>query len=82
MNFATPTTKFIVKQALANYDSAYKIKSVCLRYFSAAGADPEGLLGERHDPETHLIPLVLQKASGRGTSISVFSLDYDSPDGT
>ncbi len=75
-------TKLMVEQALADYDRAYGIKSVCLRYFNASGADPEGLLGERHDPETHLIPLVLQVASGRRQHISVFGLDYDTPDGT
>ncbi len=72
----------MVEQALADYDRAYGFKSVCLRYFNAAGADPEGQLGERHDPETHLIPLVLQAASGRRPHISVFGQDYDTPDGT
>jgi len=75
-------TKLVVEQALADYDRAYQLKSVCLRYFNAAGADPEGELGERHDPETHLIPLVLQAASGRRPAISVFGRDYDTPDGT
>lgn len=75
-------TKLMVEQALADYDKAYGFKSVCLRYFNAAGADPEGQLGERHDPETHLIPLVLQAASGRRANISVFGRDYDTPDGT
>jgi UDP-glucose 4-epimerase len=75
-------TKLMVEQALADYDKAYGFKSVCLRYFNAAGADPEGQLGERHDPETHLIPLVLQAASGRRPNISVFGRDYDTPDGT
>lgn len=75
-------TKLMVEQALADYDRAYGLKSVCLRYFNAAGADPEGQLGERHDPETHLIPLVLQAASGRRPSISVFGRNYDTPDGT
>ncbi|WP_341686723.1 UDP-glucose 4-epimerase GalE [Limnohabitans sp.] len=75
-------TKLMVEQALADYDRAYGFKSVCLRYFNAAGADPEGQLGERHDPETHLIPLVLQAASGRRANISVFGRDYDTPDGT
>jgi UDP-glucose 4-epimerase len=72
----------MVEQLLADYDKAYGMKSVCLRYFNAAGADPEGQLGERHDPETHLIPLVLQAASGRRANISVFGNDYDTPDGT
>ena len=75
-------TKLMVEQALADYDRAYDFKSVSLRYFNAAGADPEGQLGERHDPETHLIPLVLQAASDRRPNISVFGRDYDTPDGT
>ena len=75
-------TKLMVEQLLADYDTAYGMKSVCLRYFNAAGADPEGQLGERHDPETHLIPLVLQAASGKRSHISVFGYDYDTPDGT
>ncbi len=75
-------SKLMVEQALADYDKAYGIKSVCLRYFNAAGADPDGQLGERHNPETHLIPLVLQAASGRRPHISVFGRDYDTPDGT
>lgn len=75
-------TKLMIEQALADYDRAYGLRSVCLRYFNAAGAHPDGLLGERHDPETHLVPLVLQAASGRRPSISVFGRDYDTPDGT
>jgi len=55
---------------------------VSLRYFNAAGADPDGLLGECHEPETHLLPLVLQAASGRRAAITVFGRDYDTPDGT
>jgi len=75
-------SKLMVEQLLPDYDRAYGIKSICLRYFNAAGADPEGQLGERHDPETHLIPLVLQVASGRRPHISVFGRDYDTVDGT
>lgn len=75
-------SKLMVEQALADYDRAYGLKSVCLRYFNAAGAHPDGLLGERHEPETHLIPLVLQAASGRRPDITVFGRDYDTPDGT
>lgn len=75
-------SKWMVEQMLADFDRAHGLKSVCLRYFNAAGADPSGLLGERHDPETHLIPLVLQAASGRRPHISVFGRDYDTPDGT
>ena len=72
----------MVEQVLADYDRAYGLKSVSLRYFNAAGADPEGELGERHLPETHLIPLVLQAASGRRPHIAVYGRDYDTPDGT
>ncbi len=75
-------SKLMVEQILADFDHAYGLKSVCLRYFNAAGADPEGELGERHLPETHLVPLVLQAASGRRENITVFGTDYDTPDGT
>jgi UDP-glucose 4-epimerase len=75
-------SKWMVEQVLADYDHAFGLKSVCLRYFNAAGADPEGQLGERHDPETHLVPLILQAASGRRAEIQVFGRDYDTPDGT
>jgi UDP-glucose 4-epimerase len=75
-------SKWMVEQMLEDFDRAYGLKSVCLRYFNAAGADPEGQLGERHEPETHLLPLILQAASGRRTSITVFGRDYDTPDGT
>jgi UDP-glucose 4-epimerase len=75
-------SKWMVEQMLADYDRAYGLKSVSLRYFNAAGADPEGRLGERHQPETHLIPLVLQAASGRRESVQVYGRDYDTPDGT
>jgi UDP-glucose 4-epimerase len=75
-------SKWMIEQVLADYDKAFELRSVCLRYFNAAGADPEGQLGERHDPETHLIPLILQAASGRRENIQVFGRDYDTPDGT
>ncbi len=75
-------SKLMVERILADYDVAYGLRSVSLRYFNAAGADPEGELGERHDPETHLIPLVLQAAAGRRPAIQVFGTDYDTPDGT
>ncbi|MEP0885311.1 NAD-dependent epimerase/dehydratase family protein, partial [Trichocoleus sp. ST-U3] len=58
------------------------LRSVRFRYFNAAGADPQGRLGEDHEPETHLIPLVLLTAMGKRESISVFGTDYDTPDGT
>ncbi len=75
-------SKWMVEQILEDYDRAYGLKSICLRYFNAAGADPDGELGERHDPETHLIPLVLQAASGQRDAITVFGRDYDTEDGT
>jgi len=75
-------TKWMVEQILEDYDRAYDLKSVSLRYFNAAGADPAGQLGERHEPETHLIPLVLRAASGRLPDIKVFGRDYATPDGT
>jgi UDP-glucose 4-epimerase len=75
-------SKLMVEQMLADLDRAHGLRSVCLRYFNAAGADPAGQLGERHNPETHLIPLVLQAASGRRPFMSVFGTDYDTPDGT
>lgn len=75
-------SKWMVERILRDYDAAYGLKSVCLRYFNACGADPEGLLGERHVPETHLIPLVLQAASGRSEAIRIFGDDYQTEDGT
>ena len=75
-------TKLMVENILADYDHAYGLKYAALRYFNAAGADPEGELGEWHDPETHLIPLVLDAALGRRPYISVFGTDYPTPDGT
>ena len=75
-------SKWMVEQMLVDYGLAFGLRYVCLRYFNAAGADPDGLLGERHQPETHLIPLVLQAASGRRAHIAVFGRDYDTPDGT
>jgi UDP-glucose 4-epimerase len=75
-------SKLAVERMLADCSAAYGIGAVVLRYFNAAGADPSGELGERHDPETHLIPLVLQAASGRRASISVFGNDWPTRDGT
>ena len=75
-------SKWMVEQILADYEQAYGLKSIALRYFNAAGADPDGELGECHDPETHLIPLILQVASGRRDAITIFGKDYDTPDGT
>lgn len=76
------SSKWMVEQLLEDYAKAYGLSSVRLRYFNAAGADPEGELGECHEPETHLIPLILQAASGRRTSIKVFGTDYPTADGT
>ncbi|MBK1990392.1 UDP-glucose 4-epimerase GalE [Sphaerospermopsis aphanizomenoides BCCUSP55] len=75
-------TKLMVEQILSDFDIAYGLKSVRFRYFNAAGADPNGLLGEDHSPESHLIPLVLLTALGKQESISLFGTDYDTPDGT
>lgn len=75
-------TKLMIERILKDYADAYGLNSVCLRYFNACGADPEGELGENHDPETHLIPLILQAASGRRDSITVFGRDYETEDGT
>lgn len=75
-------SKWIVEQILSDLDRARDFRSVSLRYFNAAGAHPAGLIGERHEPETHLIPLVLQVASGVSPNIKVFGSDYDTPDGT
>lgn len=75
-------SKWLIEQMLPDYEQAYGLKSVCLRYFNAAGANPDGSLGERHQPETHLIPLVLQAASGRREAIHIFGTDYPTPDGT
>lgn len=75
-------SKWFVEQMLEDFDRAYGLRSVSLRYFNAAGADPEGELGECHEPETHLIPLILQVASGRRAHIAVYGEDYPTPDGT
>lgn len=75
-------TKLMVERLLSDFDQAYGLRSVRFRYFNAAGADPQGRLGEDHDPETHLIPLVLLTALGRRDHISIFGTDYDTPDGT
>ncbi len=74
-------SKAFFEKALGWYDKAYGLKSVSLRYFNAAGADPSGRLGEDHDPETHLIPLVI-RAALTGEPITVFGDDYPTPDGT
>ena len=75
-------TKLIVEQILPDYERAYGLKWVALRYFNAAGAHPDASIGERHDPETHLIPLSLRVASGRLQHLSVYGSDYPTADGT
>jgi UDP-arabinose 4-epimerase len=75
-------TKLMIERALHWYGQAHGIRSVALRYFNAAGADPEGDIGEEHDPETHLIPLILDAAIGRRAHIDVYGTDYPTSDGT
>ncbi|AXA40488.1 UDP-glucose 4-epimerase GalE [Rhizobium leguminosarum] len=75
-------TKYIVEQALADYDQYRSLRSVVLRYFNAAGADFEGRIGEWHQPETHAIPLAIDAALGRRQGFKVFGSDYETRDGT
>lgn len=75
-------SKLMIEQAMADYSAAYGLRCMALRYFNAAGADPEAEIGEDHSPETHLIPLVLMAAAGIRDSITVFGRDYDTDDGT
>jgi len=86
-NLMTPVnpygqTKAIVENILKDYDNSYGLKSISLRYFNACGAHSDGTIGERHDPETHLIPLILQAASGRKDKITIYGDDYPTKDGT
>lgn len=74
--------KLMVENVLEDYSRAYGLKYVALRYFNAAGADADGEIGELHDPETHLIPLILDAASGEREDIKIFGTDYNTPDGT
>jgi UDP-glucose-4-epimerase GalE len=75
-------SKLVCERMMDDFGRAHGIKSVRLRYFNAAGADPAAEIGEDHDPETHLIPLVLDAASGRRPDVTVFGTDYPTPDGT
>jgi UDP-glucose 4-epimerase len=75
-------SKWMVERLLIDFAAAYRLPSVIFRYFNAAGADPEGGLGEDHDPETHLIPRVLDAMSGREPYLQIFGDDYPTPDGT
>ncbi|HET9405130.1 MAG TPA: UDP-glucose 4-epimerase GalE [Burkholderiales bacterium] len=74
--------KLVIERTLDDLHAAHGLRSASLRYFNASGADPDGSLGERHDPETHLIPLVLQAASGRRPAVAVYGTDYPTRDGT
>src|SRR6516225_340376 len=74
--------KLAVEHALADYARAYQWSYAALRYFNAAGASPDGSIGEDHDPETHLIPLVIYAAMGKRPCIEIFGTDYPTPDGT
>jgi UDP-glucose-4-epimerase GalE len=75
-------TKFMVERILQDYDRAYGLKFISLRYFNASGADPGGTLGECHDPETHLIPNILRAVMGRSEALDIFGEDFPTPDGT
>ncbi|MEM6366657.1 MAG: UDP-glucose 4-epimerase GalE, partial [Planctomycetota bacterium] len=75
-------SKLVFEHALADYASAYGLAYAALRYFNAAGAHPDGSIGEHHDPESHLIPIVLQVALGQREHITIFGDDYATPDGT
>jgi UDP-glucose 4-epimerase len=75
-------SKLMIERVLADASRAYGLRSVSLRYFNAAGADPSASIGEAHDPETHLIPNVLKAILGQGAALKVFGADYDTRDGT
>ena len=75
-------TKYMIESVLSDYRDAYGFASTALRYFNAAGADPDGELGERHEPESHLIPLVIQAVQGQRPDIKVYGPDYNTRDGT
>lgn len=75
-------TKLAVEQALADLACFGTIRPIILRYFNAAGADPEGRIGERHEPETHALPLAIQTLLGQRATFSIFGQDYDTRDGT
>lgn len=75
-------TKLVVERMLSAFDRAYGLRSVCLRYFNAAGADPDGIIGEDHDPETHLIPSAILAAMGKRPPLQVFGTDWETRDGT
>jgi UDP-arabinose 4-epimerase len=75
-------SKLMIERMLRDFGAAHGFRSIALRYFNAAGADPDNEIGEEHDPETHLIPLVLDAASGRRKNVTVLGSNYETPDGT
>jgi UDP-arabinose 4-epimerase len=75
-------SKLMIERMLADFETAHGLRSLVLRYFNAAGADPAGEIGEDHDPETHLIPLAIAAARGQGPELALFGDDYPTPDGT
>ena len=75
-------TKLMIEQIFADYEKAYNLEHIALRYFNAAGCSADGSIGESHSPETHLIPLVLKAIKGERKDIKIFGTDYDTPDGT
>ncbi len=75
-------SKLMVEEILKDFEFAYGLRYVSFRYFNAAGHDPEGELSERHDPETHLLPIIMQAANGQRESVSIFGNNYDTSDGT
>ncbi len=75
-------TKYMIEEMFKDYDIAYNLKYISLRYFNACGADLSGTIGEDHNPETHLIPLVLEAALGQRESLNIFGIDYPTDDGT
>ena len=76
------SSKLIIEKILKDFSTSYKLNSISLRYFNACGADPDSEIGEMHEPETHLIPLILQVASGKRDVINIFGSDYETKDGT
>lgn len=75
-------SKLMIERILADFEAAHELRYLSLRYFNAAGADPDGEIGEDHDPESHLIPLAIRAAQQGSPSLSIFGTDYDTPDGT
>ncbi len=75
-------SKLMIERILDDFEGAFGLRHVALRYFNAAGADPDGELGESHEPETHLIPLALQSALGEGSGLDIYGTDYATEDGT